>query len=450
MICSPPSDFTLSAHDRSRSQEEALLSTTQRRNSVDSFDSFTKDCFKDSSRWREIRQSKSGGTSTHSAKEYSQWWAQEDLRGRGLQLAEEIKCDANVEEEKRTLNGIHNKARQEEEEEQEGAVFASEGNLDISGVGSAGNVTVVALLKACADQKDLHKGSRIHADIVLRGLLKKNVFIGSSLVNLYAKCGALEKAQGVFEELSVRSIVSWNALIGGYAQHTHGEKALNCYEQMLLEGFSPNMITFLCILKACSGIGASDKGQVVHAHIVKAGLSEDARVGTALVDMYAACCMLAESQKVFNNLVVRDVVAWNALISGHVKQGCDEIALEFFERMKGEGVLPNTVTHVCSLNACCNSEALKRGQLIHIHICDEGLKRDMIGNALVSMYIKCGLLAKAQETFEKLSKRDVSLWNALIAGYSKYDLGEEALNFYEQMQREGVTPDAVTFVCSLK
>eukprot|EP00250_Pteridium_aquilinum_P008479 c17983_g1_i2 orf=656-1027(+) len=109
----------------------------------------------------------------------------------------------------------------------------------------------VTQLKACAIQRDLYKGSRLHANVLKGGLLEKNIFIGSTLVNMYAKCGALAKAQQVVDELSAQNVVSWNTLIVGHTQHGQGEQAINCFERMQHEGLSPDATTFACILKAC-------------------------------------------------------------------------------------------------------------------------------------------------------------------------------------------------------
>eukprot|EP00250_Pteridium_aquilinum_P021939 c25267_g2_i1 orf=313-984(+) len=148
--------------------------------------------------------------------------------------------------------------------------------------------TLVAQLKACAKQKDLLKGSQIHAEILESRLHEKNIFIGSTLVHMYARCGALAKARQVFEELPIQSVFSWTALITGYAQHGLGQEALDCFERMKCEGLSPDAITFACILKACGGIRSAQKGKKMHAEIIRRGLQGTSTVlGNALVDMYA-------------------------------------------------------------------------------------------------------------------------------------------------------------------
>eukprot|EP00250_Pteridium_aquilinum_P022834 c25778_g1_i1 orf=352-1080(+) len=111
--------------------------------------------------------------------------------------------------------------------------------------------TFVALLKACAQLQDIRRGHQIHVDVARRGLLEKDHFLGSALVDMYARCGDISKAHQVFDRLPVRNVVMWNALIARCADSGHAHEAFKCYKQMQLEGFLPDAITFVCSLKAC-------------------------------------------------------------------------------------------------------------------------------------------------------------------------------------------------------
>ncbi|KAI5085013.1 hypothetical protein GOP47_0001182, partial [Adiantum capillus-veneris] len=314
-------------------------------------------------------------------------------------------------------------------------------------------LSLVATLQVCAKRKDLHRGSQVHAQITEKGLLKTNIFVGNTLVNMYARCGALEKAHKVFDELPVRNVVSWNALITGYAQEGLGEETFICLEQMKLEGFSPNSITFTCLINACGSVGNIQRGQELHADIVKFGLlKEGMALGTALLDMYANCGMLAEAQELFDNSSARDVVAWTALITGYAQGGCAKEALDCYDRMQSEGSFPNAITYSSILKACGSIEALDRGQEIHAKIIQEGLleKDRVVANALLDLYAKCGLLEKAQGLFDERQVVDVISWTSLITGYTLYSFGEEALSCFKEMRDEGFPPDIVTFSCVLK
>lgn len=98
--------------------------------------------------------------------------------------------------------------------------------------------TFMALLQACARLEDVERGCKIHAEIERKGFLETDIFIGSSLVDMYVKCGCLVKALEVFDKLPVRNVVSWTALIGGYAEHGRSEEALFYFKHMQYVGIS--------------------------------------------------------------------------------------------------------------------------------------------------------------------------------------------------------------------
>jgi pentatricopeptide repeat protein len=315
-------------------------------------------------------------------------------------------------------------------------------------------VTFICILKACASTGDLDKGKQIHRDIVNRNLLGKDIVLGTALVDMYAKCGLLAKAQEVLRELPVRDVIPWNALITGYAQQGQISRALKCFHSMQDEGISPNVVTFICILKACGSTGAIEDGERIHAEILGMGLlGKEIMLGNALVDMYAKCGFPGKAQKVLEELHVRDVVSWNALIAGHAQLGQCAEALSCFERMQNDDDLcPDVVTFLCILKACGNAGALDKGKTIHEEIVDRGLlgKHIELGNALVDMYAKCGAIASAQEVLEELPIRDVVTWNALIAGCAEKGLGYEALSCFRKIKSESlIVPDEITLLCVL-
>ena len=110
----------------------------------------------------------------------------------------------------------------------------------------------------------------IHDEIGKWGLLAKlDVVLGTALVDMYAKCGAISKAKEVFDELPLQNVVSWTTLITGYVPNGNTQEALNCFQEMFSKGISPNVITFVSILRACGNIKALEKGQEIHTEIVK-------------------------------------------------------------------------------------------------------------------------------------------------------------------------------------
>ncbi|KAH7293982.1 hypothetical protein KP509_28G051100 [Ceratopteris richardii] len=270
---------------------------------------------------------------------------------------------------------------------------------------------------------------------------------------MYAKCGALAKAKVVFEELPFKTVVSWNSLITAYVQHGNGDEALACFHRMQDDGHSPSPTTFTCLVKACGSIGAFEKGEELHAEIVRMGLlASDVVLGSALVDMYSKFGLFLKAREVLNGLKVRNIVSWTSLIIGYCESGYATEALDCCREMKCEGLTPDAVTLTCMLKACCTAKEVEKGRQVHAEILRNGFLRDdtMLGAALVDMYGKCGTLPKAKEVFDELPVRDAIPWSVLIACYSENGHGNEALNYFEHMIHEGHAPDAMTFACVLK
>ncbi|KAH7427048.1 hypothetical protein KP509_10G028200 [Ceratopteris richardii] len=313
-------------------------------------------------------------------------------------------------------------------------------------------VTFVCLLKACGTLGAVDMGEQIHEQIINQGLMEENIVLGTALVDMYAKCGALTKAQTVLKELSVRDIVSWNTLISSYAHQGQGEEVFHCIEQMQLEGIYPSPITFGCILKACGTVGDIVKGEQIHDVISRQGLIEfHNSLGSALVDMYAKCGSLAKAKEVFDGLPSRDTVSWSSLIAEYVQQGEAEQAFDCFKQMQQEGLRADGITFACMLKACAILGTVNRGRVVHDEILKEGLLGTdaMLDNALVDMYAKCGVLRKAQLVLEEIPFRDVVCWNALIAGYAQQGESDRALSCFRKMELEGFHPDASTFLSLL-
>jgi pentatricopeptide repeat protein len=221
---------------------------------------------------------------------------------------------------------------------------------------------------------------------------------------------------------------------------------------MQIEGVPCDRFTFVSLLNACSRIGTAEKGQEIHAEIERQELLEnDLVMGNALVDMYSQCGLLSTALQVFENLSVQNVVSWTVLIAGYAEHERSDEALRFFERMQRQGVSPNSETFICALKACANIGSIRKGEEVHGEIERRGLLEGnvVLGNCLVDMYSKCGLLAKARVVFNQLPSRDVISWTSLMSGYSQLGESEHIFQLFESMLAEGIQPNEVTFVVVL-
>ena len=221
--------------------------------------------------------------------------------------------------------------------------------------------------------------------------MEKNSVLGTALVDMYGKCGFLEKAQNVHDGMCARDVISWSALIAGYVEQGQGYEALSCSKQMQSECIFPNAVTFVCLLKACGSIGILDIGEQIHSEILSRGIFDDEiAVGNALVDMYGKCGVPRKAHKVLEELPVRDVVSWTAMIAGYVHDVdhvCEGLIL--FEKMLLDGViLPNSFTFLNVTNACTKLGDLQAGRMIHEHVIEYGLDVNPYSvNALINILI---------------------------------------------------------------
>jgi pentatricopeptide repeat protein len=224
--------------------------------------------------------------------------------------------------------------------------------------------TYLWILRSCIALECLEIGAEIHAQVRNEGLLRgENAILGTALVDMYAKCGSLEKAQEAFDQLPVQNVMSWTSLIDGYSRNGLGEEALACFGRMRDAGLHPDKVTYLCVLKACSIVGSVETGEAIDTEVRRQGLLyNDIMLGNAVVDMYSKCVELEKAREVFEQLPERNVVSWSALMAGYSQLGKADAVLEMYIRMRTEHIVPNSVTFVISLSACCHAGLLKEGE----------------------------------------------------------------------------------------
>lgn len=304
------------------------------------------------------------------------------------------------------------------------------------------------LLQECAKEKSLAEGRRIH-DRMRRKQIQPDTYLSNMLISMYAKCGSVEEAHKVFQAMVDKDVISWNAMISGFAMHGQGQEAVDHYYQMQREGFKPNKNTFLSIISAIGSPTVLEFGEQIHRTIIKAGFEADVTVGTALINMYCKCGSLEPARKIFNEMREPNVVSWTAMISGYAHQGHSKEAFSLFKKLVQSGIQPNKISFASILGACTNFNDLEQGQQLHTYIKRAGLEQEqLVGNALISMYARCGSLSNAREVFDNLRSPNRISWNAMIAGYGEGHM-DEAFRLFKRMQQKKIQPDRFTYASLL-
>lgn len=306
--------------------------------------------------------------------------------------------------------------------------------------------TFASVVSAITELGDLDYGESIHACIFKYGF-ESDISVSNALIRMYMKHGCVQDGARVFEAMTGPDLVSWNSLLSGFHDYDSCESGPRTFYQMLVEGFRPNMYTFISVLRSCSSLLDIVFGKQVHAQILKNNLDGNEYVGIALVDMYAKCRCMEESYMVFARLISRDVFTWTVMITGYAQTDQAEKAIKFFNLMQQEGVKPNEFTVAGCLSGCSQITATESGMQLHSMAIKSGLLSDMyVSGALVDMYAKCGCIEDAENIFKGLVRRDIVLWNTMICGFSMHGQGDKALETFQAMKDEGNLPDEVTFI----
>lgn len=293
-------------------------------------------------------------------------------------------------------------------------------------------------------------GDQMHSLIWKHGF-HSEVFVASALVDMYAKCCDMCVAEKVFEEMPVRNLVSWNAMIVGFLQNKLYDRAILFFKTLLLESLTaPDEVSFSSALSACANVGNSEFGIQVHGVALKLGVGNLVYVNNSLIDMYSKCGLFDEVVKLFSKIGVRDVVTWNIMIMACVYNDSYEDACNSFWMMKREGLIPDEASYSSVLHSCANLAALHQGTLIHNHIIKSGYVKNLcVASSLVTMYAKCGSLVDAFQIFEETDDHNVVCWTAIIAACQQHGHANRVVELFEEMLGKGIKPDYITFVSVL-
>ncbi|CAL1414191.1 unnamed protein product [Linum trigynum] len=306
-----------------------------------------------------------------------------------------------------------------------------------------------SLVSAATSRGDLRFGKAVHA-CISKYEMEDDMLVSNTLIMMYMKHGQLQDGILIFNSMLEQDTASWSYLLSGFCDSNRCEEAPRIFYQMLVEGFNPNMYTFIDILRSCSSLSDVHFGRQVHTHIIKNCNDSNDFVRTALIDMYAKGRCIEDAVAVFNRLVDRDLFTWTTMIDGYAKTNQPEMALKHFVDMQSEGVKPNEFTIASCLNACSHMATLEGGQQLHSMVVKAGHTGDIIvATAITDMYGKCGCLEDAEANFKDMVLRDAVSWNTIIAVYSYHSQGENALQAYRMMIEKGFLPDEATFLSIL-
>ncbi|KAI5076068.1 hypothetical protein GOP47_0008133 [Adiantum capillus-veneris] len=345
------------------------------------------------------------------------------------------------------------------------------------------NLTYVSLFKACGNVLDFGQGRTIHGEARANGF-SSDRFICTTLISMYGKCGDIAEAENVFTSLSECCVVSCNALLSAYVDQGEAERALRFYRQMLDESVSIDEHTFVFTLRACCILAENENvsntegqtvkqipfeiGHALHVDAHRKGFILNVHIGTTLLTMYSKSGDVFLAEYVFSQLVHRNVVSWNAMLSAFVEHQKGEKALTLYRKMHQEGLQPHELTYLMTIQACGilagkskeahdseGSQTMRTplliGRALHDDIRRAGFALNAcVATALLGMYGKCGAFVDSEDVFLSMQHRDVVAWNAMLTVFIEQGNAVKALHLFCQMQKECRTLNQLTFVLAIQ
>ncbi|XP_052626177.1 putative pentatricopeptide repeat-containing protein At5g08490 [Lactuca sativa] len=312
------------------------------------------------------------------------------------------------------------------------------------------SVTVAIVLPVCVRLKGLRLGKSIHSYVIKSGL-ESQTLVGNALVSLYFKLGCVSgDAYQVFDEVSERDVVSWNAMVAGLVENGLFLEAFSMFRQMIVEGTSPNYATIANILP----VSTYHFGKEIHCYTIRREeLFLDISIANSLLRFYSNIGQMKEAESLFKRMHSKDLVSWNSMIAGYTSNGEWLKALEFFQKFNSLNLAkPDSVTFLTLLSTCTNLQNLKFGKQIHGYIIRHFNLYNMtsVSNSLINFYSKCGDLVSAFHTFSLIQTKDLISWNSILLTLAEGQLVVDFLDQLHSMFMEGVKPDSITIITTLQ
>lgn len=293
--------------------------------------------------------------------------------------------------------------------------------------------TVSSVLCACAAKCAVLECKQLHA-FSLKASIDSNSFVATALVDVYAKCNLIKDSILVFESMSEKTDVMWSSMVAGYVQNEFYEEAILLFHRARVTGLEHNQYIFSSVISACAALAGLIEGNQVHAVLHKSGYYANVFVVSSLVDMYAKCGSIREAYSVFSTAEFKNVVLWNAMISGFSRHACSIQVMVLFEKMQQMCLSPNEVTYVSVLSACGHMGMVEKGRKYFEMMTKEHNVSPNVYHysCMVDVLGRKGLINEAKDLIDDMPfDATASMWGSLLAScrvYGNVELAEVAAN----------------------
>ncbi|XP_052200294.1 pentatricopeptide repeat-containing protein At3g22150, chloroplastic [Diospyros lotus] len=324
--------------------------------------------------------------------------------------------------------------------------------------------TYSAVLKACAETRQLKIGKAVHCH-VLRSHLSPSRIVGNSLLNMYSTClSSMDNEMGldycendlvsrVFDTMRKRDVIAWNTMISWYVRTKRFIEAFRHFWLMMKMGIRLTAVTFVNVFPAVSAMGNIRRANVLYGLLLKLGseFANDQFALSSAIFMYAELGCLEFARKIFDHSSDRNTEVWNTMIGGYVQNNSPVEALPvFLEALESEDTVLDDVTFLSALTAASQLQCLDFAQQLHAYLIkNSSVSRVIILNAIVALYSRCSLVEMSFKVFSRMSERDTVSWNTMVSAFVQNGFDDEGLMLVYEMKKQGFKADSATVTALL-
>ncbi|XP_020587008.1 pentatricopeptide repeat-containing protein At1g08070, chloroplastic-like [Phalaenopsis equestris] len=278
-------------------------------------------------------------------------------------------------------------------------------------------ITIVIVLSICAKVADLETGLKVRK-LIDDHHSRTSLIVRTAILEMYVKCGAVDEARLEFDQMDLRDVVAWSAMIAGYAQNGRSNEALELFDKMQLQCCEPNEVTLVSVLSACAQLGSVEVGERIGSYVEKKSFNSSVYVNSALLDMYAKCGNIEKACLVFDEMSRKDIISWNSMIGGLAYNGLAVDAINLYYKMIEESLKPSEITFVGLLTACTHAGLVDLGlKFFHSMRCEHKIVPKVEHCAcIVDLFCRCGRVEDALKFICEMEiEPNVVIWGTLLS-----------------------------------
>ncbi|KAL6528002.1 hypothetical protein OROHE_014952 [Orobanche hederae] len=291
----------------------------------------------------------------------------------------------------------------------------------------ADEVTLINLLVICKVLGNLRQCMLIHARAIRR-YFQSNDLLMNPMIDAYTKCNQIKLSWMLFCQMEGPYIVTWSTMISGFTHCDMPDEAIFLHRDMRLSLDNPNSVTLLNLLEAYALSAEIRRSKWAHDIAIRMGLASDAVVRTAILIMYSKGGAIEVLRREFDQISMKNVVSWSAMITAYGLNGFPHDALALLSEMEVHDFKPNPVTTLSVLSACCHGGLVEEGLSVCKYLANKRgaeLKLEHY-SCLVDLLARAGNLDDAFELIKSIPvgmKPSATAWGALLSACRTYANG---------------------------